>query len=257
MKQLFYFSILISIFVFNCAAAALQSFEKDKNVPVLVELFTAEGCSSCPSADKYFQTLLDKQPVSGVEIIGLSEHVDYWNQLGWIDRFSAAQFSNRQKYYAAFFKRTDIFTPQFVVDGVGEITPKNGLKSLAEYSKSLKGVVNLSIGKITAETVSFDIKISDLPKISDGDKAVVVLALTENNLVSEVSSGENIGQKLKHTAVVRYLKTVGEIENGGETKLAAETAPGNDWKRGDLSAVVFVQEAASRRILGAAKINFN
>lgn len=248
-----YFNYLLILFVVS-VGSVVSSAARDK-VPVLVELFTAEGCSSCPAADKYLQKLIDEQPVEGVEIIGLSEHVDYWNQYGWTDPFSSTQFSNRQKYYAVFFKRTDIYTPQFIVDGTHEVMVKDGYKPLAEIAKQPKGNIDLKIESAQTESVSFKVRITDLPPISEGDKTVVVLAVTENDLTSNVSRGENSGRKLKHTAVIRYLKTIGEAAPaGGETHLAA-VAIGKDWKRNDLQAVVFVQASVSRRILGVAKVS--
>lgn len=253
MKNLMYLFILTGSII--AAAVQISAQQSEKTVPLIVELFTSEGCSTCPPADKYLQTLLQKQPIAGAEIIGLSEHVDYWNQFGWTDPFSSNQFSSRQKYYAAFFKRKDIYTPQFVVDGTHEVTAKDANKALAEIAKTQKGNVSVQFAGVKDDLASFTIKINNLPKVSDGDKAVVLLAVTEDDLTSSVSAGENSGRKLNHMAVTRYLKTIGEMGEQ-ETALSADVTLGKDWKRDNLSAVVLVQEAASRRILGAAKISF-
>src|SRR5262249_37061382 len=98
-------------------AATLAGQPAPARVPVLVELFTSEGCSSCPPADDLLARMIKEQPVTGVQIIGLSLHVDYWNQLGWRDPFSSYKFSARQNEYAAAWKTDNVFTPQGVVDG--------------------------------------------------------------------------------------------------------------------------------------------
>lgn len=249
-----YFIWISLLFVICSAAAFPVAAQNEKRMPVIIELFTSEGCSTCPPADKLLQTLVREQPVDGVEIIALGEHVDYWNRFGWTDPFSSAQFTNRQGYYSVFFKNSQIYTPQMVVDGTRELRGKEGNKALAESAKNPKGDLSLKIENQTDNTVSLKIKIAGLPKISNGDKAVVLLAITENDLTSNVSAGENSGRKLKHIAVTRYLKTVGDA-SGEKTILSADVELGKDWKRENLSAVVFVQEAQSRRILGAAKIS--
>lgn len=199
MKNFVCLSILLIIFGATLSQIVAQN---EKRLPVIVELFTSEGCSSCPPADEYLQTLIKEQPIAGAEIIALSEHVDYWNRLGWTDRFSSAQFSNRQGYYAAFFKR-EIYTPQMVVDGTREFVGKDGNKQFTEAAKNPKGEVSVEIEKRAENMVSVTVKIADLPNAAVGDKAVVLLAVTENDLISRVSGGENSGRKFKHMAVTR------------------------------------------------------
>lgn len=248
------FVALLSVFVF---AESMQSFaQKDGRTPVLVELFTSEGCVACPPADKYIQKLLQEQPIDGVEIIALAEHVDYWNRLGWTDPFSSPLFSKRQNYYASFFKSDSVYTPQMVINGTREMRVKDGNGVLKEAAKDPRGSVILNIEKVLGNTISLKVKITKLPVISNGDQAFVLLAVTEDDLISNVLSGENNGRKLKHMAVVRNLQSIGEA-TGEETNLSVDVILEKNWKRDALSAVAFVQEARGRRIIAAVKIRLN
>jgi hypothetical protein len=118
------FSLISAIAILSITAWVLTRGPKparaaDARVPVLVELFTSEGCSSCPPADKFLEKL-DRQPISGAEMIVLSEHVDYWNHIGWKDPYSSHIYSDRQSVYATRFGLDSVYTPQMVVDGATE-----------------------------------------------------------------------------------------------------------------------------------------
>jgi hypothetical protein len=148
--------VCIALAVFS-ATASRSLAQKAGRTPVLVELFTSEGCDTCPPADKYLQRLLQEQPIEGVEIIAMAEHVDYWNRLGWTDPFSSALFSKRQKDYASFFKNDSVYTPQMIVNGTREFRGKDGMAALAEAAKDSSGSIKLNIrvrSKTTSRSVS-------------------------------------------------------------------------------------------------------
>ena len=228
-------------------------------VPVLVELFTSEGCSSCPPADELLARLEQTQPVAGAEIIALSEHVDYWNRLGWADPYSSAEFSERQNSYARAFDTDDIYTPQMIVDGRVQFVGSNrdrARQAITDASRAAKARVDISLRGATAESANLAIRVSDLQGAWAGDSAEILLAITESGLRSSVSRGENAGRSLHHTAVVRALSSLGSIDSQAKSFSAEPVVRiEKKWKPENLKAVVFVQERASRRVLGAAQIS--
>lgn len=234
-------------------------------VPVVVELFTSEGCSSCPPADEVLANLVNTQSISGVEVIGLSEHVDYWNQLGWADPFSSAQYSDRQNLYANAFGQNGIYTPQMVVGGTAEFNGSDARRARAAIVKAASeptATVDLAFSTDSLATrdqpLRISVKISALPKLSTGDTAEVVLVILENGLASSVSRGENRGRELKHTAVVRQMTPLGAIqENKGIFAATPVTTLNPAWKIENRRVVVFVQERNSRKMLGAASLKVN
>ena len=229
--------------------------------PVLVELFTSEGCSSCPPADILLSQLERSQPVSGARIIALSEHVDYWNRLGWTDPYSAPIFTQRQNEYARALMSDDVYTPQMVVDGAAAFVGSNGAKARAaidEAARSPKAKVSVAQTEAPAGSSSapFTIRVEDLPEAKSDDRVEVMLAIAQSGLRSNVARGENAGRKLAHDAVVRKLVSLGVIsrKDGGIFTAQPVVKIENQWRGGSLSAVVFVQETKSRRVIGAAAI---
>ena len=242
-------------------AGQMPEHARDRKTPVIVELFTSEGCSSCPPADEVLARLDRMQPVPGVEIIALSQHVDYWNRLGWADPYSSAQYSERQSEYARAFGRGDIYTPQMVVDGRMEFVGSNLDKArdaIAQSARSPKAAVQIarspSPDNAKKDQVRLKVRIENLPDSSAGDTAEVWLAVTENDLSSSVSRGENAGRKLAHSAVVRKLSAIGRISSQDAFTADPVIDISKGWKRKDLRVVVFIQERKSRRMLGGAAL---
>lgn len=238
------------------AEASSQSGKTTASSSVLVELFTSEGCSSCPPADKLLAELDENQLVSGAQVIALSEHVDYWNRLGWKDPFSSAQFTERQTDYSRTLHVEDIYTPQMIVDGQNQFVGNQratALEAIAMAAQSPKARIEAAIKSSTPNSITLSIHAGDVPEVSRGDRADVILAVTESGLMSNVARGENAGRRLTHSAVTRSLVTLGTIE--GKDFNAEQVVQLNSvWKRARLRAVVLVQERGSRRILGAAAI---
>jgi hypothetical protein len=243
------------------AAATLEPFD-GKRAPVIVELFTSEGCSSCPPADRVLAQLQQNQPVAGAEVIALGEHVDYWNYIGWADPFSSSAFSARQEAYASALGRDGIYTPQMVVDGQLEFVGSNlnkAREAIAKAARASKADVQITAkpdADKDSRAVRLSVSVKDVPPISRGDVAETILAITEDNLSSNVSRGENGGRKLAHRGVVRELRALGGIDAATRSFVGETTVVMADgWKREDLRAVVLVQERAHRRVLGAAALS--
>jgi len=222
--------------------------------PVVVELFTSEGCSSCPPADALLKELSEKQSLEGIQVVALEEHVDYWNHLGWADPFSASEFSQRQSGYADHFGRDGVYTPQMVVDGQSEFVGSRGLTAREEIRKAA-AAAKLEIAlKTLPEKSAVEVAIRNPTGVPVKNGAELWVAVTEKNLQSNVKAGENSGETLKHAPVVRSLQKVQTLRDpaGYEGQVELRLKP--DWKKDDLAAVVFLCEPGSRKIVGAATI---
>ena len=236
----------------------LKSKDGQKSHTVLVELFTSEGCSSCPSADRVLEELANQQPIANTEIVVLSEHVDYWNRLGWEDPYSANEFTMRQYGYAQALEKNGVYTPQMVINGQYELVGSDKEKALALIGRS--GQQEVSEIKLTAKensngAIGVHIDISKLPLMSNADASEinqVMLAITEDNLSSNVKRGENSGRKLNHTGVVRKLSVIGQVDNTRAYDSNIELSLSREWQRNNLKVIVFVQNRRTHQVLGVA-----
>ena len=227
-------------------------------VPVVVELFTSEGCSSCPPADALLAQLESQQPVPKTQIIALEEHVDYWNNDGWMDPFSNREWTLRQQDYAGTLKNRNPYTPQMIVDGRTEFVGGNDRAAVQAIEKAAaepKAQVTLSVAPSSKAGIEQAIvSVDQLTAPNHNDKPEVWLAVTESGLHSAVSAGENAGSELHHASVVRTFHKVASINLNKETSFSGTTTVHLDssWKLQNVRIVVFVQEQKSRQILGAA-----
>lgn len=242
-------------------SAAPQPAPKAGAAPVVVELFTSEGCSSCPPADALLAQIEADQPVPGAEIIAIEEHVDYWNQQGWSDPYSASEWTLRQQDYVAAFKGSTAYTPQMVVDGQDQVIgSRSGDALKAVRDGALREKIEILLIPEKAGTngiVPISVQVGKLMHASEKDSAEVWLAVTESGLSSAVTAGENSGKTLHHASVLRTLRRIGAADKTQAPasflgKSGVKLKPG--WKSANLRVVVFVQERRSRRILGAASV---
>jgi hypothetical protein len=228
--------------------------------PIVVELFTSEGCSSCPPADTFLAKLAEQGPAHDLQIVALEEHVDYWDDQGWHDPFSSHNWTTRQSAYAGVLGNKNPYTPQIVVDGSTECSggrPQLALQAIVQEAARVKTLVTLSQGAAGKPgTESFSVQIGKLTPSAKGGAAEVWLAITETGLHSSVTRGENAGHELSHAAVVRSMRKIGEAKPDRDVGFSGDAAIPirNEWKRENLKAVAFVQEKNSLRILGASEI---
>jgi hypothetical protein len=237
----------LALFVAGCAMAQART-------PVIVELFTSEGCSSCPGADNLLWRLEQNQPYPGVEVVALGEHVDYWNDLGWKDRFSSPLFSARQQDYGRTLRLENVYTPQMVVNGQAQFNGSDQSRASAEIQKAAQGA-KAELAMYLASDDVIHLNVEHLPPgVRDAD---MYLAITETALSTDVPRGENTGRRLRHTGVVRSLTTLGHIDAKKSSGYSADARINlkPEWRRENLKLVLFVQDRASRKIVGAATLH--
>ncbi|HEX3748809.1 MAG TPA: DUF1223 domain-containing protein [Bryobacteraceae bacterium] len=218
----------------TCMAFMASGADRPLRKPVLVELFTSEGCSSCPPADRQLQ-LLDPQ------VVVLSEHVDYWDQLGWKDKFSSPEMTHRQEGYVKTFGIEGPYTPQMVVDGAAQFTGGDGRQAAAEIEKAASRPKATVVLARTASGVK--VEIEAVPHEAD-----IWVAVADNSDQTRVGAGENRGHTLSHVSVVRSLHKIGYVKRGGTFSRQIDLPSFGDGQR----VVVFLQESGQGRVWGAA-----
>lgn len=214
----------------------------------VVELFTSEGCSSCPPAERVLSAIHAAADRNGTPVYALAFHVDYWNHLGWADRFSKHEFSERQKQYAAKLQLDTIYTPQMIVNGVTQFLGSDKEAADRAIAVALHHAPEV---KITAQLDSVEQKKATIQFTCDGiaDGDVVNIAVVEDSLDSKVNAGENAGQSLRHDAVVRTLVTL--PAKSGQQRASVDLG---DAKWANASVIVFVQRQDSWTVRGAVAV---
>jgi hypothetical protein len=221
--------------------------------PVLVELFTSEGCSSCPPADRLLEELDRTQPFPGVELIALSEHVDYWNRLGWKDPFSSALYSARQEEYANRLRLESVYTPQLVVDGKSQVVGNDRREVFSAIEHSIRDP-KLPIVILGAARTGTDVRVAFklLRTERSNGTALMYIVLADNEAHASVVRGENAGRALSHVAVARQIIQSGPLKlSAALTKQVVLPVPPGTGAKG-LRVVLFLQDQSSGHVLGAA-----
>ena len=235
---------------FLVLAFSFSSTAQSKKPVIVVELFTSEGCSSCPSADRLLSAIVAAS-YENAEVIGLSFHVDYWDYIGWKDPYANSDYTIRQRVYARKFGLNSIYTPQMIVNGKHEFVGS----SKSEWKKAFdieckptsKGELEISIISKTKTELTIAVK------SKDQTSSQINVAIVEKNLSQDVKRGENIGRKLEHDNVVRSFDT--RSFDGKENRFKLNLP--EDLKIEDASLIVYSQKEGSWKINGAKKIKLS
>jgi hypothetical protein len=250
LRSLIPIATLSAVFATAPAFTNAQTAKTDR-MPVLVELFTSEGCSSCPPADALLAKLDQAQPIAGAEIIVLGEHVDYWDNLGWHDRFSSHQYTDRQSQYSARLNVDGVYTPQMIVDGtdqfVGNDAP-HAVRAIQHAEQTPKLTLNVSKPVVDGHKVSASVSIPSSTVETKGD---IYAALVDPKDSTEVRGGENGGHHLQHAGVVRTLQRVGSMKDLAKGPISFSLNAPADAKPAEMRVVVFAQQSGQGAVLGA------
>jgi hypothetical protein len=260
--RFFLSALVVTLLLFSATGAQTTPSENKSTatdashrVPVLVELFTSEGCSSCPPADILIQKLDMDQPIPGAQLIVLSEHVTYWDHEGWKDPNSSQTLTDRQSAYETALREKESFTPQIIVDGTQQVTLAD-TRHMEDVLAKAKDTPKLPvrIGTVTLDPANPNILKAHVETDASSDKhnADVFVALALDHAESQVLRGENKDRHLVHVAVVLELTKVGKLSKGKTfvQDLELKLKPGTDPE--NLRLVAFVQESGQGKLLGAA-----
>jgi hypothetical protein len=230
-----------------------------ERTPVLVELFTSEGCSSCPPADEILQKMDKLQPIPNTRIVVLSEHVDYYDHIGWKDPFSSPAYTERQQKYVDRMKVESLYTPQMVVDGEFQFNgtdAKTAVQDIQKAAVAEKISVKLTPSPTNQKgKISINVQAPPLPGSSSSASADILIAVADDTDTTNVAAGENSGKTLTNIAVVRELKSVGKIDKANGFSKDVETgiaATSTNKSR----IIVIVQEPHQGKLLGIASTQY-
>lgn len=236
-----YLLIILSLVVVDLSYAdkhdtKIFQASSSKHPVALIELYTSQGCSSCPPAEKWLFNL-EKSGITKDKAIPLALHVDYWDYIGWEDQFSQKYFTQRQYQYRKTNHSASVYTPQIMFNGndVRRVTLNNSLDELRHVIAPVAFDVKADTQSVNNLKLAINFKRID----SSSKNSRVVVVLAENKLVGNIKSGENAGRKLSHNHVVRVWKNLGQIRDQFTLNLDMKQS----WNRDNLELVVIVETA--------------
>ncbi len=217
----------------------------------VVELFTSEGCNTCPPAEKLFSSLKADAKKSGKNIFFLEYHVDYWNKLGWKDPYSSFQYTNRQKNYTSVLNEESMYTPMMIVNGSKSFTGSDKQKADAAIHEALSESAATGL-KIKIDSTAADTLYLHYEATKTDKNYIIRAAITEDGLVSSITKGENSGLTLSHDAVVRTFFSSDLLKTVSQLKIPMKKfQPGKKCE-----VVAFIQHKQTMKVLAVTSANF-
>ncbi len=263
MRLNFFFALLVLATPLGFGGAVAMNASqsdagRDAAAPVLIELFTSEGCSSCPPADALLAKL-DGAQLPGVQAIVLSEHVDYWNHDGWKDVYSSSFFTNRQEEYVRRLGAREPYTPQMVIDGAAQMNGSDGAavgRALEAARSHVKIPVRISSAALAdANTIRVHLAVDALPADFKARKADIFVAVALSHAESHVSAGENKGRDIRHVAVAESISKVGTVEKGKNFERDVLVKVKGPVDAGNLRVIAFAQQGEAGEVIGASLLS--
>lgn len=247
-------AVFLSVVAFPLIAASQTAPDASIMKPaVLVELFTSEGCSSCPPADNLLAVLDRQRNYHGIPVVVLSEHVDYWDHEGWRDPFSSPDWTQRQNNYNERFHLESIYTPQMVIDGTQQVNGSDGpkiahaLESAAVHTSRIS--IEIKNATWSGDTLQATVNVPE----AEVKGANLYAVLADDQDTSDVKKGENAGHTLTNVAVARVLRKVGKLQGPYSGQIQISLPRG--VQRGKMRLIVFAQKGENGEVLGAAERN--
>lgn len=251
-----FFSVQLFILTLSWATLAQERVNHSpRPTPILVELFTSEGCSSCPPADSFIEKLDSSQPIPNAQLIVLSEHVDYFNHDGWVDPFSSSSVTGRQYAYAHALRLKDAYTPQIIVDGdkVLQLDDSEQIQKVLDAA-AVKPMIPIHLGSVSIDPQDKGqprIQINVDPNLDTRDIGVYI-AIALDHASSNIRAGENDGRSLTHVAVLKSLTKIAILKPGESFNQDVPLKIKSNKPSRKLRVVVFLQESGPGSVLGAA-----
>ena len=218
---------------------------------ILIELFTSEGCSSCPPADALLRRINGTRTASGQLLVGISEHVTYWDSLGWSDPFASSLFTERQNAYSAAFHLDSVYTPQMVINGAEQIVGSDqpGLARAIRLEEKVLPEISLRILSTAVTGNSLSVRFSAVGS-GNGHNVEIVAVIADDADESNVLRGENSGRTLAHSSVARLIRPIAKLHAEPEQQVQI-ALPGSFHQQQGHHLILFAQISGNRRVVGA------